>query len=115
MTTKPPELLIDRDTIMADVLALLTDLAGDWEYSGEINESTHLFAELGFESIDAVVLSSHIQQHFHQQFPFAEFLAELGKREHKDLQIGELVDFITQHLATGTENKQNLASVEASL
>ena len=87
-----------RDTIMSDVVALLDKLAEDWEYSGEIEPDTWLFSDLGFESIDAVVLASHVQKHFSQQFPFPELLAELGAREVKDLQIKELVDFIVTHL-----------------
>jgi acyl carrier protein len=88
----------EREKVMADTLALLRGLASDWEYSGEIGSETYLFADLGFESIDAVVLASHVQQHYGQQFPFPELLAELGRREVKDLQIGELVEFIASHL-----------------
>ena len=86
---------------MADIINLLSRLAGDWEYSGEISPDTFLFADLGFESIDAVVLSSHVQQYYARQFPFPEFLAELGRREVKDIQISELVDFIAKHLNGG--------------
>jgi acyl carrier protein len=94
---------LDREMIMADVLALLQGLASDWEYSGDITPETYLFSELGFESIDAVVLASHIQEHYKRQFPFPEFLAELGRREVKDLKIGELVDFIGSHLSPRQE------------
>jgi acyl carrier protein len=87
----------DRD-VMADVLSLLNQLARDWEYFGEITPETFLFADLGFESIDAVVLASFIQEHYKQQFPFPQFLAELGQREVKDIRLGELVEFIRGHL-----------------
>jgi acyl carrier protein len=92
---------IDQTAIMADVLNLLTELARDWEYSGEISPDTFLFADLGFESIDAVVLASHIQDHYQRQLPFPELLAELGRREVKDITIGELVEFIHHHLNAG--------------
>ena len=98
---------VDRDAVMADVLNLLSGLAGDWEYSGEISPETYLFADLGFESIDAVVLASHVQEHYGRQFPFPEFLAELGRREVKDLQIGELVDFVWNHLSSGQMLEQS--------
>ncbi len=91
-----------HDSIMTEVLQLLNQLARDWEYSGDITPATFLFADLGFESIDAVVLGSHIQEHYHQPFPFPELLAELGRREVKDIQIGELVQFIHQHLNGAT-------------
>jgi len=89
---------ISKDTITADVIGVLNKLAGDWEYSGEITPDTFLFEDLGFESIDAVVLSSFIQEHYRRQFPFPQLLAELGKREVKDIRLGELVDFIFGHL-----------------
>ena len=93
--------VINQESIMADVLSLLRQLARDWEYSGEISPETFLFADLGFESIDAVVLASHVQDHYHRQLPFPELLAELGRREVKDISIGELVEFICYHLNGG--------------
>lgn len=86
---------------MDEVLNLLNELARDWEYSGEISPETFLFADLGFESIDAVVLASHVQDHYQRQLPFPELLAELGHREVKDITIGELVEFIYHHLNAG--------------
>ena len=87
---------------MAEVLNLLRQLARDWEYSGVISADTFLFADLGFESIDAVVLASHVQDHYQCQLPFPELLAELSRREVKDITIGELVEFIHYHLNAGT-------------
>jgi acyl carrier protein len=89
---------VTHDVIQTDVLALLNQLARDWEYSGEISPETFLFGDLGFESIDAVVLASFIQQHYQQQFPFPQLLAELGRRDVKDIRLGELVDFIHGHM-----------------
>jgi acyl carrier protein len=90
--------MIRQEAILADVLGLLNELARDWEYSGEITSETLLFADLGFESIDTVVLASFVQEHYGRQFPFPQLLAELGHREVKDLRVGELVDFIREHL-----------------
>jgi acyl carrier protein len=92
---------IDQESIMTEVINLLSQLARDWEYSGEISSETFLFADLGFESIDAVVLASHVQDHYQRQLPFPELLAELGRREVKDISIGELVEFIHHHLNGG--------------
>lgn len=89
---------INKETILADVLGLMNKLARDWEYSEEITEQTFLFADFGFESIDAVVLSSFIQEHYQRKFPFPQLLAELGQREVKDIRVGELVDFIHEHM-----------------
>jgi len=96
MTTTRPA--VDRDQVMTEILTLLRRLADDWEYSGEITPETRLFADLGFESIDAVVLASHVQEHYGRPLPFPELLAEPGRREVKDIQIGELVGFVATHL-----------------
>jgi len=92
---------VDRPAILADLLTLLTQLARDWEYSGDITPETLLFADLGFESIDAVVLASFIEEHYKHRFPFPELLAELGRRHVKDIRLGELVEFVHRHLNGG--------------
>ncbi|MCC6587059.1 MAG: acyl carrier protein [Bryobacterales bacterium] len=90
------------DVILTDVLGLLNQLARDWEYSGEITPDTLLFADLGFESIDAVILASFVQEHYGRPFPFPQLLAEIGERDIRDLRISELVDFIHSHLNTAS-------------
>jgi len=89
---------VTEEVILTDVLHLLNQLARDWEYSGEITPDTFLFADLGFESIDAVILGSHVQEHYGRPFPFPQLLADIGQQEVKDLRIRELVGFIHQHL-----------------
>jgi len=63
-----------------------------------IDRETRFFADLGLASIDAVVLGEAIQQHFARLIPFSELMADLGRRQQRDLAIGELVDFIRIHL-----------------
>ena len=92
--------VISQDVVMTDVLNLLKQLARDWEYSGEITPDTFLFADLGFESIDAVILTSFVQEHYGRSFPFPQLLAEVGHRDVKDIKIGELVSFIYSHLTS---------------
>jgi acyl carrier protein len=89
---------VDQEVVMTDVLNLLNQLSRDWEYSGVITPDTLLFGDLGFESIDAVVLASLVQEHYGQPLPFPQLLAEVGQRDIKDLTIGELVRFVHQHL-----------------
>ena len=89
---------VEQESILKDVLNLLNQLARDWEYSGEITPDTWLFGDLGFESIDAVILASFVQKQYGRPFPFPQLLAEIGQKEVKDLRIGELVAFIHQHL-----------------
>ena len=88
-----------REEIEAYVMKVLQELARDWEYSGEVGETTGLFRDLGFESLDAVVLGTAIQEHYDRPMPFAELLADVGQREVRELTVGELVRFVETHLA----------------
>ena len=88
-----------RDEIEAYVLRTLDELAQDWEYSEAVGTETGLFSDLGFESLDAVVLGTVIQEHYDRPMPFAELLADVGQREVKELTVRELVSFIESHLA----------------
>ena len=84
--------------LLAEVLKLMTQLAGDWEYTDAITPSTYLLGDLGLESLDLVVLGTSIQQRY-GRLPFAEFLAEIGQRpvQERDVSVGELVAFVSQH------------------
>ena len=83
--------------ILADLISIMRDMT-DWEYSEPITRETRFFADLGFESIDAVVIGEAIETHYRQRFPYAQFLAGLGERDQRDMQLGELVDFLCHHL-----------------
>jgi acyl carrier protein len=85
--------------VLAEVLDLMNQLAGDWEYSGTITPETSLLTELGLESLDLVVLGTMIQ-HRYRRLPFAEYLAEIGQRpvEERDVTVGELAGYVSEHL-----------------
>jgi acyl carrier protein len=87
-----------HNTIQEDVLSLLRELADDWEYTENITQETYLFSDMGLESLDVVVLGTAVQEHYGQTLPFAEFFAEVGQREVRDISVGEWVDFIYRHL-----------------
>ena len=86
-----------RTGILRDVNAILVDRLGVAP-STPIDEGTRFFADLGLASIDAVVLSEAIQQHYGRALPFHELMAEIGRRTDRDLSIGELVAFLGEHL-----------------
>jgi acyl carrier protein len=87
-----------REEVMADVLYLFRQLADDWEYSGEITPKTFLFADIGLQSLDIVVLAISIQEHYGQVLPFTELFADMGQRGIRDISVGEWVDFVYEHL-----------------
>ena len=89
-----------RQEILNYVLSMLQELAKDWDYSETVGPESLLFSQLDFESLDAVVLGTAIQEHYQQQMPFAELLADVGQREVNDLSVAEIVDFIDTHLSS---------------
>jgi acyl carrier protein len=89
---------VTEPQVLADVLDLMTKLAGDWEYSGTVTPDTQLLADLNLESLDLVVLGTAMQERY-GRLPFTDFLAEIGQRpiEQRDITVRELVDFVCQH------------------
>jgi acyl carrier protein len=84
--------------VLTDVLELMNELAGDWEYSDTITPETYLLGDLGLESLDLVVIGTEIQQRY-GRLPFVEYLAEIGQRpiQQRDVSVSELVDFVCRH------------------
>jgi acyl carrier protein len=91
-------MIVTHQQVLNDVLRLMTQLAGDWEYPGEVTPETRLLADFAMESLGLVVLGTAIQERY-GRLPFSEFLAEIGQRplEERDLSIGELVEFVCRH------------------
>ncbi len=99
--------MIADQQVLAEVLEMVEELAGDWEYDGEIGPDTLFLADMGLESLDLVVLGTVVQQRY-GRLPFAEYLAEIGERpvEERDVTIGELVAFIAAHrVPVGAEER----------
>ena len=84
--------------VLDGVLEMLNELAGDWEYDGEITPDTYFLADLGLESLDIVVLGTLIQQRY-GRLPFPQYLEELGQRpvEERDVNVAEVVAFVCEH------------------
>ena len=87
-----------REEILADTLRLLQTLADDWQYSGVVTDDTRLIADMGFESLDVVILGAQVQEHYQQVLPFTDLFEEIGQREVRDISVGEWVDFVYTHL-----------------
>jgi acyl carrier protein len=89
--------VLDQD-VLADMLELLDELKGDWEYTGTIGPGTYFIADLGLESLEIVVLATMIQQRY-GRLPFPAFFDEIGQRpvEERDVSVAELVAFVCEH------------------
>jgi acyl carrier protein len=83
--------------IIDDLATILADFHGR-QYSGPIDARTRFFADLGLASIDSVVLGETLEQHYGRKLPFAALLADLGRREERDITLGELAAFLEDHL-----------------
>ena len=90
-----------RQEILDYLLNKMGELTQDWDYPDPVRPESKLFTELGFESLDAVVLCTAIQEHYQTPMPFAELLAEIGQQQ-RDLSINELTDFVNTHLGDPT-------------
>ncbi|MDQ5854342.1 MAG: acyl carrier protein [Chloroflexota bacterium] len=90
--------MVRRETVLSDVIAILEELLGDWDFQGEIREDSSILEELGLESIDAVALGSEIEEKYGRSLPFAQFLVDLREQEQSDFTVGQLVDFVTRAL-----------------
>jgi acyl carrier protein len=88
-----------RADILREIISILESHLGVHS-PGAIDEDTRCFADLGLASIDAVVLSEALQNHYDRSLPFHELLAEIGRRTERDLSIGELVTFLGHHLGS---------------
>lgn len=86
------------DAILQDLAGILGDFDGR-EYSGEIGPKTLFFADLGFVSIDAVILAERLEEAYGRRFDFGDFLADLRQRDARDIEIGELVAFLYGQMA----------------
>ena len=96
---------LTRDLVRQDLIELLKDAREDWDHALVITDQTGIFNELGFESIDAVGLSSALEGHFEQSLPFPEFMARAKEQNLKDITVGQLLDFLMQNLNGSTERK----------
>jgi acyl carrier protein len=88
---------LTQDQILNDLEGILRNFHGR-EYSGEIGPQTLFFGDLGLASIDAIVLGETLQEHYGQKIPFDQFMAELGQRAVRDIELGDLADFLQRHL-----------------
>jgi acyl carrier protein len=83
--------------ILAEIRGALRDALGV-DPPRPIDAETRLFADLGLASIDAVVLGEALQARRGRTLPFEVLLADLGRRRERDLEIGELIQFVRNYV-----------------
>ena len=89
---------LSREQVLRDLAGLLRNYQGR-EYSEVIDGRTRFFGDLGLTSIHAVHFSELLERHYRRSFPFQEFLSGLAQRQVEDLELGELIEFLYQHMS----------------
>jgi acyl carrier protein len=87
---------ISRPEIVSDLVNLISDITQDWDldFSGGISEETGLVSDLGFQSIDVVMLVGEIHKHYGlRNLPFEQLLLVKGKYA-DEIRISSLADFL---------------------
>ena len=82
-----------------EMFSLVTSLVRNFEgreYSGEITTDTCFFADLGFASIDAVVLAELLETRLGRSISFATLVERLSRAGAQDITVGQLVDFLVE-------------------
>jgi acyl carrier protein len=91
------------DRIFDELVQIVRHFPGR-EFSGPVSPASRFFGDLGFVSIDAVVLGELLEEHFRQKLSFHRFLSDLGKRQAQDVTLGEVADFLRAELAPNSPN-----------
>jgi acyl carrier protein len=91
---------LTSEQLVPQLAALLKDFTQDWdsEFEGQMDRSTTLLADLGFESIDIIQLVVAIEEDItHKKVAFDKLLMKDG-RYVDDLSIGQIADFLAAQL-----------------
>ncbi|OLF09713.1 acyl carrier protein [Actinophytocola xinjiangensis] len=92
----------DPDTVLADLAGMLGKVVAEYGLvDAEITRETTFHDDLELESIDLVVLSGSLRDHYGERVNFAEFVAGLELDEIIALTVGRLVDHVVASLDAG--------------
>jgi acyl carrier protein len=91
----------NHDEVLVGISAMLTEILTDLgPYAVEITMDTLFLADLDLESIDMVTLAGMLHARWGERINLAEFIAGKQVPELVSLTVGQLVEHITDHLAT---------------
>jgi acyl carrier protein len=89
------------EQIVVELAELLRDFEGRY-YSDPIGADTRFFGDLGFSSIDAVLLGEKLEALCGRPLPFHEHAAQLANSGAIDLTVGQIATFLRGCLAGQT-------------
>jgi acyl carrier protein len=87
------------DEVLAGVLEIMGDLAGQWEYSGPLSPDTRMLADMEMKSLDFVILATAVVKRY-GIIPFDQFYTQLSdvSPEEREVTVRQFVDFVCAHL-----------------
>ena len=88
----------DKTAIRADIEAMLRAVLGDFGTDLPIDLDSTFRDALGMESLDVVSLAGRLQSRYGDAVNFAQFVAGLDVSSMAELEVGDLVDFVTRSL-----------------
>ena len=85
-------------TVIDEVAAMIGEVLGEPEVSADITPDTLFQEDLGFESLDIVLLGNQLVARYGDAINFPVFLSTLSIDEIIGLRVGDLVDHIRSSL-----------------
>lgn len=85
------------EQVRRDLATVLATTFPDRDLPADPGPDTRLLADLGLTSIELVVLGERLEQYYGKRLPFGPFLAALRAKGADDLELGELVRFVSEH------------------
>lgn len=87
--------------VFGQVVRILTEVLGeDFLLDTQITADTTFSDDLALESIEFVMMSEKLQEHYGDRVDFVSFIGELGINEIMDMTVGTLASYIEGQLAT---------------
>jgi acyl carrier protein len=96
-----PPTLNGREAILLRVMDIVREMIQDWDrddLTTPLTEDTQLVADLGYQSLDVVVLTAAMSRMLNRKdIPFERLLL-VGGRPIPDLSLGALADFLWEQV-----------------
>jgi len=94
-------------TVEEVVIGLVNDFVEDWGLDDlDVNKSTMLKADIGFDSSDTMQLFAAVSEHYNYvEFKFQELVVQDDKFV-DDLSLGQVIVFVLKQLKSNTDNTQ---------
>lgn len=86
------------EQLYRDLAEIMATAFPDRDFPVDVGPDTRVFADLGMASIELVVLGERLEQFYGRKLPYGPFLSALRKQGAEDLELGQLVGFLQQHV-----------------